>query len=355
MLYLSNKKKMNPKIKRQGEIVEIVKNLKEQGKKVVTYNGSFDILHLGHIKSLEEAKAQGDILAILLNSDNSVQKYKGPNHPVNSEKERAEVLSAIGHVDYVVHFDEINPKEILKKIKPDIHCNGSDWGKNCVERGVVEENGGKIHILKWQQGFSTSGLMSRVAGSRQAGQKTNNIHFKPEVKAVFLDRDGTININEPEYIHKIDDFKFVLGAISALKKLSKTDHKIIIATNQSGIARGYYNEKDLKKLHDWMLKELRKNEVRIDKIYYCPHGPNDNCPCRKPKPGMLLKAGEDFGLNLSKSWIVGDDFRDIIAGREANIKTIKIGKKMPVDLKLEPNYHVKNILDAVNIILNNGK
>ncbi|KKQ23812.1 MAG: histidinol phosphatase-like protein [Parcubacteria group bacterium GW2011_GWA2_37_10] len=355
MLYLSNKKKMNPKIKRQGEIVEIVKNLKEQGKKVVTYNGSFDILHLGHIKSLEEAKAQGDILAILLNSDNSVQKYKGPNHPVNSEKERAEVLSAIGHVDYVVHFDEINPKEILKKIKPDIHCNGSDWGKNCVERGVVEENGGKIHILKWQQGFSTSGLMSRVAESRQAGQKTNNIHFKPEVKAVFLDRDGTININEPEYIHKIDDFKFVLGAISALKKLSKTDHKIIIATNQSGIARGYYNEKDLKKLHDWMLKELRKNEVRIDKIYYCPHGPNDNCPCRKPKPGMLLKAGEDFGLNLSKSWIVGDDFRDIIAGREANIKTIKIGKKMPVDLKLEPNYHVKNILDAVNIILNNGK
>ena len=175
------------------------------------------------------------------------------------------------------------------------------------------------------------------------------------MKAVFLDRDGTININEPEYIHKIDDFKFVLGAISALKKLSKTDHKIIIATNQSGIARGYYNEKDLKKLHDWMLKELRKNEVRIDKIYYCPHGPNDNCPCRKPKPGMLLKAGEDFGLNLSKSWIVGDDFRDIIAGREANIKTIKIGKKMPVDLKLEPNYHVKNILDAVNIILNNGK
>ena len=346
---------MNSKVKSHEEIVEIAQRLRDDGKKVVTYNGSFDILHLGHIKSLEEAKAQGDILAVLLNSDNSVQKYKGPNHPVNSEKERAEVLSAIGHVDYVVHFDEINPKEILKKIKPDIHCNGSDWGKNCVERGVVEENGGKIHILKWQQGFSTSGLMSRVAESRQAGQKTNNIHFKPEVKAVFLDRDGTININEPEYIHKIDDFKFVLGAISALKKLSKTDHKIIIATNQSGIARGYYNEKDLKKLHDWMLKELRKNEVRIDKIYYCPHGPNDNCPCRKPKPGMLLKAGEDFGLNLSKSWIVGDDFRDIVAGREANIKTIKIGKKMPKNLKLEPNYYAKNVLEAVNIILNNGK
>ena len=346
---------MNSKVKSHEEIVEIAQRLRDDGKKVVTYNGSFDILHLGHIKSLEEAKAQGDILAVLLNSDNSVQKYKGPNHPVNSEKERAEVLSAIGHVDYVVHFDEINPKEILKKIKPDIHCNGSDWGKNCVERGVVEENGGKIHILKWQQGFSTSGLMSRVAESRQAGQKTNNIHFKPEVKAVFLDRDGTININEPEYTHKKEDFKLFKETIPALKKLSKTDYKIIVITNQSGIARGYYTVAQMEELHKWMTVEFKKKGIRIDGIYYCPHGPDDNCSCRKPKPRMLLKAGEDFGLNLSKSWIVGDDFRDIVAGREANIKTIKIGKKMPKNLKLEPNYYAKNVLEAVNIILNNGK
>ena len=160
---------------------------------------------------------------------------------------------------------------------------------------------------------------------------------------MFLDRDGTININEPEYVHKISDFKFVPGAISALKKLSKTGYKIIIVTNQSGIARGYYNEKDLKILHNWMLSEFKNKGIRIDGIYYCSHGQDDNCSCRKPKPGMLLKAGQDFGLILSKSWMVGDDDRDIIMGREANVSTIKIGAKMSQKLKLEPNYYVNKL------------
>ena len=336
---------MNAKIKNQKEIIALVQKLRKEGKKIATYNGSFDILHLGHIKSLEEAKQQGDILVILLNSDDSVRKYKGPNHPVNSESQRAEVLSAIKYVDYVTVFNKINPKEILKKIKPDIHYNGSDWGKNCVEREVVERNGGEIHILKWRKGLSTSKLIKKFL----------DIYSKSETKAVFLDRDGTININEPEYVHKIEDFKFVSGAISALRKLSKTNYKIIIVTNQSGIARGYYTERDLEKLHQWMLGELKKKGVRIDRIYYCPHGPNDNCSCRKPKIGMFLEAVKDFNINLSKSWFIGDGKADVIAGREANIKTIKIGDKMPVDLKLEPNYYVKNLNEAVNIILKNEK
>ena len=332
---------MNIKIKSQKEIVKIVRILKNQGKKVVTYNGSFDILHLGHIKSLEEAKAQGDILVVLLNSDDSVRKYKGPNHPLNSENERAEVLSAIKHIDYVVNFDELNPKEILKKIKPAVHCNGSDWGENCIERQVVEEGGGRIHILKWQTGFSTSKLMQKIMGAR----------LKPEIKAVFLDRDGTININKPEYTHKKEDFKLFPETVPALKKLSKTDYKIIIVTNQSGIARGYFKEVEVKKLHKWMASDFKKRGIRIDKVYYCPHGPDDNCFCRKPKPGMLLKANKDFGLNLSKSWFIGDGKVDVIAGREANVKTIKIGEKTPKDLKLEPNYYAKNLLEAVDIIV----
>ncbi|MEK7080237.1 MAG: D-glycero-beta-D-manno-heptose 1,7-bisphosphate 7-phosphatase [Patescibacteria group bacterium] len=332
---------MNSKIKSQKEIIRIAENLKKKGKKVVTYNGSFDILHLGHIKSLEEAKAQGDILIVLSNSDNSIRNYKGPNHPTNPETHRAEVLSAIGYVDYVVNFDELNPKEILKKIKPDVYCNGSDWGKNCIERAVVEENGGKIHILKWQEGFSTSNLMKKIIGT----------YLKPEIKAVFLDRDGTININEPEYTHKKEDFKLFPETIPALKKLSKTDYKIIIITNQSGIARGYYTESQMKKLHKWMVQDFKKKGIRIDGIYYCPHGPDDNCFCKKPKPGMLLKAGEDFGLNLSKSWIIGDGSRDIIAGREVNVKTIKIGGKIDKKHKIEPHYYAKNILEAVNIII----
>jgi len=325
------------KIKNQKEIIEIARRLKRGKKKIVTYNGSFDILHLGHVKSLEEAKGQGDVLIVPINSDRSVRAYKGPNHPIIPQNERAQMLSALACVDYVVVFDEINPKEILGKIKPDIHCHGADWGKDCVERSVVEENGGRIYILKKVPGLSTSGLVKKIL----------DVYSRKEARAIFLDRDGTINFNEPGYVHKIKDFKFTPGALGALKNLSKTDYKIIIVTNQSGIGRGFFTEKDLTILHTWMLKQFKKEKIRIDKIYYCPHTAQDNCPCRKPKIGMLKKAVDDFGINLSKSWIVGDSEREVEMGKEANLRTIFLGKKSSI----KPHYQTENLAQAIRIIL----
>lgn len=326
------------KIKTLKEIVEISQAFKKNKKKIVTYNGSFDILHLGHIKSLEEAKEQGDVLIVPLNSDKSVRIYKGPNHPIVSQKERAQTLAALSCVDYVVIFDEINPKEILNKIKPDIHCHGSDWGKDCVEKETVESNGGKIYILKTVPGLSTTGLLKKIM----------NVYSKPETRAVFLDRDGTINFNEPGYVHKIKDFKFTPGALTALRKLSQTNYKIIIVTNQSGIGRNLFTKKDLEILHRWMLGEFRKEKIRIDKIYYCPHIAQDNCSCRKPKIGMLKEAVKDFGVNLSKSWIVGDSEREVQMGKEANLRTIFLGKKSAI----KPHHQVENLAEAIRVILN---
>jgi len=330
------------KVKNQKEILKIIKVLKKKGKKIVALSGSFDILHFGHIKSLKEAKTQGDVLIVLLNSDKSVKSYKGPQRPINSQKERAEVLSALDCVDYVTIFNELTPVEILKKIKPDVFCNDSDWGKNCIERKTVEENGGKIHLLK------------RLKSSSELIKKILALYSKPSIRAVFLDRDGTLNVNQPPYLHKIEDFKLTPLAIPALKKLSKTDYKIIIITNQSGIGRGYFKEKDLKKLHQWMEESFKKKGVRIDKIYYCPHIPGDNCSCRKPKTGLPLQAVKDFNISLSKSWLIGDDVRDILMGRNINIKTIFLGTKKNKDfskLKVSPHYLAKNLLEAVNIIL----
>lgn len=333
------------KFKSQKEIIKTSQNLKRQGKKVVTYNGSFDLLHFSHINTLKEAKSQGDVLIVLVNSDKSVKSYKGPNRPIIPQKERAEALAALEWVDYISIFDEINPKAILAKIKPNLHCCGRDWGKDCIEREVVEKNGGRIHVLKWTKDFSTTKLIKKVL----------DIYSKPEVKAVFLDRDGTININEPEHLYKIKDFKFSPYAISALSKLSKTDYKIIILTNQSGIGRGYFKEKDLKKLHSWLFEKLNRNGIRIDKFYYCPHRPENNCFCRKPKIGLLKSAVKDFAISLNKSWIIGDSPRDIIMGREANVKTIKLGNKMPKELKIQPHHYVKNLKEAVEIILENDR
>ena len=329
------------KIKSQSEIVEVVKTLKKQRKKIVTCNGSFDVLHKGHFQKIKECKEQGDVLILCLNSDKSIKSYKGPDRPINSEIIRVKNLARMDEIDYLVIFDEINPKKILNKVKPDVHCVGKDWGKYCVEAEAVERNGGKIYVSKWLKGFSTSKIV--------------NVH---SVRAVFLDRDGVININKLGYVHRIEDFKFTPFAITALQKLSQTDFKIIIATNQSGIARGYYTEKDLAKLHGWLLDVFKDKGIRIDKIYYCPHHPTEgkgkhkqNCSCRKPKPGMIEKAAKDFGINLSKSWIIGDREKDILAGKEANLRTILMGKQVN-KIKTKPHYQVKNLLEAVQIILN---
>jgi len=332
---------INKKIKSKTQILKIVKDLKIKGKKIVTYNGSFDILHIGHIKSLYEAKNKGDILIVLLNSDKSIKIYKGPKRPIINQKDRAETLSALECVDYVTIFDEINPINILSLIKPHVHCNGSDWGKNCVERAVVERNGGKIYFLKWQKGYSTTSLIKKIT----------ELYSTPSVKAVFIDRDGTINDNGLGYIYKIEDFKFLPGSIDALRRLSKTDYKIIIVTNQSGIGRGLYNKADFEKLNSWFLETTKNHDIRIDKVYFCPHTPEDNCRCRKPEIGMLLEAVDDFGISLNESWVIGDDPKDVIMGRMANTKTIKIGSRMPLKLKLEPNFYASNLLEAVEKIL----
>ena len=153
---------MNTKIKTRKEIGRIAKELKQQGKKIVTCNGCFDILHVGHIKFLTEAKQQGDILIVGLNSDKSVKENKGPERPINNENDRATVLAALEAVDYVIIFNEKTPIKLLEIIKPDIHCNGEEYGEECIEAPTVKRFGGKIHIIKLKGEFSTTSLIKRI-------------------------------------------------------------------------------------------------------------------------------------------------------------------------------------------------
>ena len=131
-------------------------------------------------------------------------------------------------------------------------------------------------------------------------------------KAIFLDRDGTINI-EKNYLYKIDDFEFLPRCIDALRLLQNAGYKLIILTNQSGIARGFYSEKDFLKLNEWMICELAKHSVSIERVYYCPHLPDAKmemyrkiCECRKPKIGMFTQAIEEFNLDIRQCYAVGD-------------------------------------------------
>lgn len=143
-------------------------------------------------------------------------------------------------------------------------------------------------------------------------------------KAIFLDRDGVINI-EKNYLYKIEDFEFVNGVFESLKYLQDKGYKFFIITNQSGIARGYYSLKDFEKLNLWMLEEFAKNGITISQVELCPHGPNDNCTCRKPKTGMIDNILKNHEVDLENSWLIGDKSSDIKCANNANIKnTIQV-------------------------------
>lgn len=173
-------------------------------------------------------------------------------------------------------------------------------------------------------------------------------------KAVFLDRDGTINV-EKHYLYKIEDFEFLPGVIQGLKKLQDLGFILVIITNQSGIARGYYTEEDYNKLTGYMLSILESNGVYISKVCYCPHLEDaiipkyrKICDCRKPKLGMYYKAIEEFNIDLSKSWAIGDKERDCEICNVSECKGILLSSQ-------ESNnnstlYNAKNFSDAVAII-----
>ena len=143
-------------------------------------------------------------------------------------------------------------------------------------------------------------------------------------KAVFLDRDGVINI-EKNYLYKIEEFEFFDGVFDTLNYLQLLGYKLFIITNQSGIGRGYYTQRDFDILTEWMLEEFKNNGINISQVELCPHEPNANCMCRKPKTGMIDTILTKHQINLKKSWLVGDKNSDIQCAKNAKIKnTIQV-------------------------------
>jgi D-beta-D-heptose 7-phosphate kinase/D-beta-D-heptose 1-phosphate adenosyltransferase len=141
---------------------QLATTLHAKGKRIVTINGSFDILHNGHLHILNQARQRGDVLIVGLNSDASVRAYKGPGRPVVTERRRAEMLLALRMVDYVHIFDEPDPIAFLKEIRPEVHVNGSEYGKDCIESETVRRGGGEIHIVSRIAGLSTSRLVDAL-------------------------------------------------------------------------------------------------------------------------------------------------------------------------------------------------
>jgi len=147
------------------EIRALIDNIHAQGKTVVTTNGCFDILHVGHVRYLEKTKSFGDYLIVLLNSDKSVRSIKGPTRPINNEDDRAEILSALRCVDYVVLFDEDSPKNLLDEMKPDVYTKGADYTLATLpEADIMIKNNTRVEFIEFVEGKSTTNILKKVNG-----------------------------------------------------------------------------------------------------------------------------------------------------------------------------------------------
>ncbi len=151
------------KLVSQLEIIDIVYKGHREGKTFVVTNGCFDILHVGHVRYLKKTKSFADYLIVLLNSDSSVKAIKGDSRPINNELDRAEILSSLSCVDYVVLFDENSPANLLERIKPDVYTKGADYTLETLpERDVVERNNIKVEFIDFVQGKSTTNIINRI-------------------------------------------------------------------------------------------------------------------------------------------------------------------------------------------------
>lgn len=144
-------------------IVELITELRKDGKTVVTTNGCFDILHVGHVRYLQKTKTFADYSIVMLNSDKSVRSIKGPTRPVNNESDRAEILCALECVDFVVLFDEDSPQNLIAEIKPNVHTKGADYTVDTLpEAKTIMENGGRIEFISFVEGKSTTSIIEKM-------------------------------------------------------------------------------------------------------------------------------------------------------------------------------------------------
>jgi D-glycero-D-manno-heptose 1,7-bisphosphate phosphatase len=170
-------------------------------------------------------------------------------------------------------------------------------------------------------------------------------------RAIFLDRDGVIN-KDKNYLYRKEDFEFIDGVFEACQYFQKLGYQLIVVTNQSGIARGYYQKQDFHKLNQWMIEQFSDEGIKILDVFFCPHGPESTCNCRKPKPGMLLEAKIKYNIDMGSSWIIGDKEADVSAANASGISnTILVKTGHDIDeANSRAEFILKSIKDSIGII-----
>ncbi|MCU1339394.1 MAG: rfaE [Bryobacterales bacterium] len=299
---------------------------KAAGRRIGFTCGSFDLLHAGHVQYLGAARDLCDRLMVAVNSDASVGRYKNPLRPIVGERERMYVVAGLAAVDVVTLMEDDRPLALLLRWKPDLYIKGGDYSEDGLRSAeAVRAYGGKVEVIRSRFETSSSKLVERIGAL--------NGHAEPETAGahsynglVLLDRDGTLIRNVP-FLHDPAKMELLPGVIDGLLKLQAAGLRLAIVSNQQGIGLGYYTVQDFIAVNQRMLRELGASGVRISKIYFCPHSMAEQCSCRKPATGMIMRAMQDFGAAQEQTFLVGDSDDDMQAGKDAGCETVRVDEK----------------------------
>ena len=351
------------KIKTRDDLLQICEQFRKTKLIIGFTSGAFDLLHAGHVDYLEQAKSQCDRLIVAVNSDASIRKYKGQDRPILSENFRLKTVAALESVDYVFLFDERRNAQNIQLLKPHFYFKAGDYSASqLTSKDVVEQFGGEVRLISITENISTTEIINRIRSldgerDRLVEEQEKTVHLKtkpPKMRpAIFLDRDGTVN-REIGYLSEPEKFELLPNALAGLKQMQDMGYRLVIVTNQGGIGLGYFTKEDFYRVNKKMLTEVSQAGVMLDKIYFCPHSKAENCPCRKPELGLILRAKEELNLDLSHSFFIGDSEIDIQAGARAGMKTILLSNVAAPDLiefETKPDFVAKDLVEAAEVIL----
>lgn len=276
---------------------------------LLLYCDNYMNFNINKLKDLYSKKQADVLVSVFSNFDSSTKNNIQVNDGIVKKYDKTRFSKNLNGVD--IGFMIVN-KEVLRHL-PEKNVKFED----IIFPYLIKQD--KLAGFITNQKYYSIGDHNRVKVTAK---------FLKSKKFILLDRDGVINKKAPkaDYVKNWSEFEFLPKAKEALKLLTDNKYEIFIISNQAGIARKIMTEDDLKNIHKRMISELRKIKVKISGIYYCPHGWDENCFCRKPKPGMLLQASREHLLDLSKAVFIGDDIRDKQAGDEAGCKTILVNK-----------------------------
>jgi D-beta-D-heptose 7-phosphate kinase / D-beta-D-heptose 1-phosphate adenosyltransferase len=279
------------------------------GHRVVFTNGCFDLLHPGHVRLLEKAKAHGDKLIVALNSDDSVKRLKGPSRPIQNESARATVMASIGVVDLVTVFTEDTPLAVIEAIRPDVLVKGADYTEDqVVGAEILRAYGGRVVLVPLDPGHSTTRAIVRAASGLEGSLPNDSSDdLRP---FVFLDRDGTINVDR-HYLSDPAGLALLPGAARGLRALAADGYRLVIATNQSGVGRGYFTARMADDINARLIELLAAEAVPIEMVVACYHKPEDNCHCRKPARGLADRVCDATGASLAGAIVIGNKKSDM--------------------------------------------